>query len=225
MTPRVAVVIPAYSSPTANGEWAARTAQTWKDQCDDLIITEDGGYSEACHHVADLYLLHEQLWPAKNMNLGWQIALMRGADYVAIMDLDAHRVSGSLREACVPGKVMVPSIVQHIETISIGPMFIVPKEIAEERGFLDPEKGPRLQWFDADYHVRVNDIISQSRQLKVYHDGGSVTGVHPYHNPDWNKIEEPVEIHKPGREVDPQRHKARMEEDPEYKLFHAPNVV
>jgi hypothetical protein len=155
------------------------------------------------------------------MNLGWQIALMRGADYVAIMDLDAHWVEGSLREACLPGKVIVPSIVQHPETVSIGPMFIVPKEIAAERGFLDPIKGPRLQSFDADYHVRVNDIIFQSRQLKVHHDGGCVTGVHPYEHPDWDKQRQRAAgIVK--REVDPQRHRVRMEEDIEYRMSHTP---
>lgn len=216
---KVAVVIPSYSSSQALGEWAARTAQTWRDQCDDLIITEDAGYSEACHFHSDLYMLHEQLWPAKNMNLGWQTALMRGADFVAIMDLDAHWVSGSLREACVPGKVTVPSITQHPETVSIGPMFIVPKEVAESRGFLDPIKGPRLQSFDADYHVRVNDIILQSKQLKVYHAGGSVTGVHPYEHPDWARQRERDQGIFP-KEIDPQRHRTRMEEDAEYRVFH-----
>jgi hypothetical protein len=219
MMARVAVVIPAYSSNDGLGDWAMRTALTWKPHCDDLIISEDGGYHKGLHEIADLYILHEQLWPAKNMNLGWQIALARGADFVAIMDLDAHRVDGSLREACLPGKVTVPSIVQHPETVSIGPMFIVPKEIAGERGFLDPIKGPRLQWFDADYHVRVNDIIIQSRQLKVYHDGGSVTGVHPYiprptptdpDNPDLT------------REIDPIRHAQRMREEPKYRIKHTP---
>lgn len=220
-TPRVAVVIPAYSSNQGLGEWAARTALTWKDQCDDLIITEDGGYSEACYRIADLYMLHGQLWPAKNINLGWQVALLRGADFVAMMDLDAHRVSGSLREACIPGRVMVPSVVQHPETVSIGPMFIVPKEVSEARGFLDPIKGPRLQSFDADYHVRVNDIIFQSRQLKVHHDGGAVTGVHPAEHPDWAKQRARADG-RIDREIDPARHFARMNEDIEYRMQFTP---
>ena len=215
---KVAVVIPAYSSDPGLGAWATRTALTWKPLCDDLIISEDGNFHQELHDIADVYDVHEQLWPAKNMNLGWQIALERGADFVAIMDLDAHWVSGSLRDACLPGKVMVPSIVQHPDTVSIGPMFIVPKEVAAERGFLDPIKGPRLQSFDADYHVRVNDIIFQSRQLRVYHDGGSVTGVHPYIHPDWSKTKEELL----AREIDPHRHISRMKEDPEYRMFHTP---
>lgn len=217
---KVAVVIPAYSATRELGDWAVKTALTWKPLCDDLIITEDSAYHRELHEIADLYILHEQLWPAKNINLGWQIALMRGADYVAMMDLDAHWISGSLREACLPGKVTVPSIIQHPDTVSIGPMFIVPKEISTERGFLDPEKGPRLQWFDADYHVRVNDIIFQSRQLKVYHDGGSVTGVHPQIPIPFSK--EAEEEWRLGREIDLGRHKQRMQEDSEYKMFHTP---
>ena len=218
----VAVVIPAYSATKELGDWAVKTAMTWRPLCDDLIITEDAAYHKELHKIADLYVLHEQLWPAKNTNLGWQIALARGADYVAMMDLDAHWVSGSLRRACLPGKVTVPSIIQHPETVNIGPMFIVPKEVAEERGFLNPEIGPRLQWFDTDYQVRVNDILYQSTQLKVFHDGGSVTGVHPAFHPDWNKTEEPDEVFKAGREIDPMRHKQRMQEDPEYRMFHTP---
>lgn len=212
---RVAVVIPSFSSDQGRGAIAANTAQTWRDQCDDLIITEDSGYWFELHRIADLYILHKQLWPAGNMNLGWQIALARGADYVAIMDMDAYRVSGDLREACIPGKVVVPSIVQHPETASVAPMLIVPKEIAAERGFYNAEKFPRLQSFDADYHVRVGDLVVQSRQLKVFHEGGSVTGNVPYEHPDWAKQRERA-AGGPAREIDPARHKARLTEDPEY---------
>lgn len=216
MSDKVAVVIPSFSDNQTRGAIAATTAKTWRDQCDDLIITEDSGYWYELHAIADLYILHKQLWPAGNMNLGWQIALARGADFVAIMDMDAYRVSGSLREACVAGKVVVPSIVQHPETVSVAPMLIVPKEIAVERGYYDAERFPRLQSFDADYHVRVGDILVQSRQLKVHHDGGSVTGNIPYEHPDWAKQRERA-AGGPKREVDLHRHQARLLEDPEYK--------
>lgn len=209
MEPKVAVVIPSYSDSILHGEWAAKTALTWKPLCDDLIISDDAGYYEALHQVADLYLLHEQLWCADNMNLGWKVALARGADFVAIMDMDAHWVSGSLRDACIPGKVTVPSIVQHPDTVNIGPMFIVPKEIAAERGFLSNGDGNwKTAWFDADYHQRVVDIITQVPELKVFHEGGSVTGVHPY----WPPVEVQQEEQNPKREVDPERHKHRLSE-------------
>jgi hypothetical protein len=215
-------VIPAYSTSQALGDWCVRTIESWKPQVDDVIISEDGYYHRPIHEIADLYILHDRLWPAKSMNLGWQVALMRGADFVAIMDLDAHWVSGSLREACVPGRVIVPSIVQHPETVSIGPMFIVPKEVATERGFLNGERFPRLQSFDADYQVRVNDIIHQSRQLKVFHEGGATTGIRPYEHPDWAIQRARAEGNYPPREIDPTRHAQRMQEDEEYRAKHTP---
>lgn len=216
MPDKIAVVIPTFSSNQTRCAIAAKTAASWKDQCDDLILTEDSAYCYDLHVLADLYLLHDQLWPAANMNLGWQIALSRGADYVAIMDMDAYWVSGDLREACIPGKVVVPSIVQHPETVTVAPMLIVPKEVAAERGFYYADKFPRLQSFDADYHVRVGDILVQSRQLKVFHEGGCVTGNIPYEHPDWAKQRERA-AGGPVKEVDPARHKQRLEEDPEYK--------
>lgn len=179
--PRIAVVIPTYSIPNPQNwcNMAADTATGWKDQCHDLIISEDGDYCAQLHDIADVYIMHPRYWPAENMNIGWQLALARGADFVAIMDSDVKFSLGSLRELCIPGQVTVPTISQHPGTVTVAPMLVVPKEITEQIGMYDSAGGRHaLYWFDNNFQARLQAAqipLVGSKSLVVWHEGGSTT--------------------------------------------------
>ena len=174
---KLTIVIPTYSDgPHGWCDMAATNARVWKDHCDELIITEDGTYCQQLHDLADLYILHPRLWVPENMNLGWKTALGRGADFVIMMDSDVEYVSGDLHDLCVPGKVAVPRIVQHPESISVAPMLSVPREVALERGYYNNGGGKyNLYHFDADYQSRILDLLTGVKTVKISHVGGATT--------------------------------------------------
>ena len=215
MTSRVAVVIPTYSANDQLCQVALETALGWQRQSDDLILIDDAGYCRALDAIANVYTLSKGNGVAVNQNYGWKLALARGADYVAIMDMDCSWVEGSLREACIPGHVTVPSVIQFPQAVNIGPMFIVPREVSDEYGFLDES----VKAYDTDYGVRVFAKMTQVPTLKVNHPGGIVTGVKP-----WIPIADAgfMQIISLDREIDPMRHKQRMLEDPAYRAHHTP---
>lgn len=178
--PRIAIVIPTCSKDQGLGILAAKTGSGWRALADDLICVEDWNYQATVDGASDVYIISRDRGVAVNTNLGWKMALGRGADYVAMMDMDCSWVEGSLREACIPGHVTVPSLLQFPDAVNIGPMFIVPKEVAGEYGFLDERGGDwKNKWFDADYGIRVFGIMTQVRSLRVDHPGGIITGVKP----------------------------------------------
>lgn len=181
-TIRIAIVIPAYSKSNNTRNWgtmAADTAKGWKDQCHDLIVSEDGDYCPEIHEIADVYILHERYWPADNMNCGWQLALARGADYVALMDSDVKFATGSLRALCIPGQVTVPKIMQHPDSVSVAPILVVPKEVTEQIGMYDSANGAHgLYWFDNNFQARLVGAgipLVGSKELIVSHKGGATT--------------------------------------------------
>lgn len=174
---KVAVVIPTYSASQALCEVAVATGKGWRALADDLICVDDVRYCKAIADICDTYIVNEGGGVAINTNIGWRMALEKGADYVAMMDMDCSWVEGSLRRACIPGHVSVPSLLQFPEAINIGPMFIVPKEVSDEYGFFDES----VKAYDTDYGVRVFGIMTQVRSLRVNHPGGIVTGVNPQH--------------------------------------------
>jgi len=184
---KLTIVIPTYSSEVHGWcETAAANAKVWKEHCDELIITEDGQYCQELHEVADLYILHPRLWPADNMNLGWKIALARGADYVLIMDSDVKYVSGDVRELCIPDAIGAASIVQHPESVSVAPILCVPKEVTAKMGVYDSQGGKHgLYHFDADFQQRTLQYgvhLIGVRTVKVDHEGGMTTK-HVFDNP------------------------------------------
>ena len=180
MSSKLTIVIPTYSGP--NHGWcenAAANARVWKEHCDELIITEDGRYCEGLHEVADLYILHPRLWTADNANLGWKIALDRGADYVILMDSDVKYFIGDLREMCQPGVVTCPAVVQHPDSVSVAPMLCVPKEVTAKMGMYDSAGGKHgLYHFDADFQHRLNANgipLLPVRSVRIDHEGGMTT--------------------------------------------------
>jgi hypothetical protein len=180
---KVAVIVPTFTMDEDLGKMAADNAKIWKTQCDDLIITEDdGGYYRDLARAADLYMLHRNLGVAANMNLAWKVALVRGADYVAIADSDVTWKEGSLKNLCIPGKIGVPVIdkvgPRAIGTSIIAPMLVVPKEVAAERGIYNDGGGFRMEGFDYEYYHVVKDLIVQVESCIISHIGSATRAIY-----------------------------------------------
>jgi hypothetical protein len=74
---------------------------TVRDDCDELIVCEDGPYIEALREACDLYICHGQrLGHPSNL---WQGILRAHCDYVGVLDWDVEIKKGSLRDLCFPG--------------------------------------------------------------------------------------------------------------------------
>lgn len=189
MSDKIAVIVPTFTLTEQLGKMAADNARIWKTQCDDLIITEDGGgYYRDLARTADLYMLHQNLGPAANMNLAWKTAVMRGAEYVAIADSDVTWAGGSLRDLCIPGKIGVPvkSKVgpERISVTLIAPMLVVPRLVAIERGIYPENPHMRNEAFDYAYYRGVSDLLVQVESCIIDHIGSATIGItreaHPW---------------------------------------------
>jgi glycosyltransferase involved in cell wall biosynthesis len=137
------------------------------DQADEIIVTEDGGmFSNNILQLADSYLFNKNnAGFTRNVNRGWKYA---SGDFVAIINSDTQLKSGNLRDLCIPGKVTSPEIVnQYIERLA-GPFFVVPKEIAKERGYLLEEL--KTYSSDSEYDHRVKDIFVKVPSVQIYHE-------------------------------------------------------
>jgi hypothetical protein len=177
---KLTIVIPTYSD--GHHGWcdmAAENARVWKEHCDELIISEDGLYCEKLHHLADVYVMHPRLWVADNINLGWEIALARGADYVLLMDSDVKYFYGDVRELCIPGAIGVPAVIQHPDSVSVAPMLCVPKEVTAKMGMYDSQNGKHgLYHFDADFQARTayhQISVIGIKSVRIDHAGGATT--------------------------------------------------
>jgi hypothetical protein len=194
-TIRIAIVIPTYSVPSPQNwcSMAASNAAGWKEQCHDLIISEDGEYCPQLHEIADVYILHPRYWTAENANIGWQLALARGADYVALMDSDVVFHGGSLKELCIPNQITVPTVAQHPDQVSVAPMLVVPKEVTAQIGIYDSAGGKHgLYWFDNNFQARITAAkipLERSKSLIISHEGGATTRfLHPDDRPKGSPI-------------------------------------
>lgn len=146
-------------------------ASGWKDKCDELIICEDGGeYSEELEKIATVYMYHPNMGVCHTMNLGWSLALSRGADFVTMMDSDVSWVEGDLRDMCIPGKITVPVVIEYPNTAFIAPMLCTPKEVTAEHGVYDC-KNRRNEGFDAEMDKWARPIVQRVDSVKVSHRG------------------------------------------------------
>jgi len=121
---------------------------------------------ESYAHHAEV-IVHEdadQLGFTKNANNVWKEAK---GDYVAIVSSDTYLVSGDPNDLCIPGKVTSP----HIENQGIdglaGCFFVVPKEVAKERGYLN--ESMKTYYSDEDYKERTKDIFQKVPSVVIHH--------------------------------------------------------
>lgn len=181
----IALVVPIYCLDRQDHEMVEETTFQWSNKlpmgigtANIMVICDDGGDPNyKLMQRADYYVYHPRVGVADNMNIGWQLALDRGADYVIICDSDVRPTKGDIKDLCIPSKVAVPLCQGWPERASVAPMMVVPKEVALERGMYDSCGGRHsMKHFDADYQVRVRDIIEHVTSFEIEHlNGGNQT--------------------------------------------------
>lgn len=164
--PRITMCIPTYTLNKNMEDMALTCADFYRDQVDELIISEDGGiFSEELRDMADVYIYNkENKGFSVNVNRAWKLST---GDYTMIVSSDTHLMSGRLEDLCIPQKVTSPEIVnQSIERLA-GPFFVVPKEVQEERGMLLEEMV--IYCSDSEMDHRVKDIFQKVPSVKIFH--------------------------------------------------------
>ena len=171
------MVIPTYTLTEELEEMAEFCALSYRDQVDELIITEDGGnFSETLKDIADIYIYNR--WNqgfTRNVNKGWGIS---SGDYTMIVNSDTTLMPGSrLNDLFIPGKVTCP--ITHTENVPYfwGAFWCTPKEIKEKYGMLyeglkDPNYGS-----DSEYENRIGHIYKPVFTVEVMHKLHGTTDV------------------------------------------------
>lgn len=168
--PKLSMVIPTYTLNKELEELTLRAIGSYRDQVDELIICEDGGmFSPHFLRLCDVYIYNqENVGFSKNVNRGWKYAT---GEYVAIVNSDTMlKKGGILDKLCIPGKVTSPKLLtQEWEADRVaGPFFVVPDNIAKERGYLLEEL--RTYCSDSEYSNRVYDIFQSVPSIEIYHE-------------------------------------------------------
>lgn len=165
--PTLSLVIPTYTLKPHLEQQAYTCALSYRDQVDELIITEDGGkYSKRLRDIADTYIYNKNnAGFTKNVNRGWKFA---SGDFVAIVNSDTFLMEGKLSDLCIPGKVTSPLIVnQYIDRLA-GPFWVAPKEVTQELGYL---LEPMIIYCsDSEYDQRVKNVFEKVDTVKIFHE-------------------------------------------------------
>lgn len=165
--PKISMVIPTYTQNKKLEELAIWCATSFRKYVDELIIIEDGQmFSHKLAFLADTYIYKSQNSGfTKNVNDGWKFA---HGEYVMIVNSDTQLASGDLNDLCIPGKVTSPLIKnQEIERLA-GPFWVVPRTVADERGYLLEEL--KTYSSDSEYDERVKDIFQKVPSVQIYHE-------------------------------------------------------
>lgn len=164
---KLSIVIPTYTLNKDLEELAIRCLLSYRDQADQIIVTEDAGlFSPELMKLADTYIYNNTNGGfTKNVNNGWRYST---GDFTAIVNSDTELKSGNLLDLCIPGKVTSPAIVNQYIDLLAGPFFVIPKEIKESRGMLMEEM--KTYSSDSEYEKRVTDIFQRVDSVTIYHE-------------------------------------------------------
>lgn len=98
----LSVVIPVWSGTPKLVQMHIDLCKSVMDECDELIVCEDGPYSKDLAKECDRYLFHsERLGHAQNLQLGIKRAVH---SYIAVLDADIVIKKGKLRHLCIQNK-------------------------------------------------------------------------------------------------------------------------
>lgn len=234
----LSVVVPAWSATPEIVEMTLGLADRVRPMCDELVISEDGPYCQALEDIADIYLLHPRLGHGANLNLGFRAST---GEYVALLDSDIKIESGSLRDMIIPEKVVCPKHPTYAEFQ--GWFVVAPRWIIAECPPYDrtDNLGEGIDfWAEELWNLTRDRLISteavtyrhgDSRSYAEFRRRGSVN------RPSDGKLKERLErlrelrdaekmedtamagvmASRMPREIDPHRHRQRLEEDTHYR--------
>jgi glycosyltransferase involved in cell wall biosynthesis len=163
---KISLVILTYTLDKKLEELAIRCALSYREQVDQLIVSEDGGFfSPELYKLSDLYILgKENVGFTKNVNRGWKNAQ---GDFVMIVNSDTQLMRGNLSNLCIEGKITSPIIAnQYIDRLA-GCFWCAPKEVTKNRGYLLEDM--KTYSSDSEYDNRVADIFQKVESVKIYH--------------------------------------------------------
>lgn len=201
----LSVIIPTWSGTYSLADAAITLCKQVRSMCDELIVTEDGPIWKELESLADKFLSHPRLGHIENLRLGITVA---SGDFIAMVDSDVVIETGSIRDLCVPGKLVIPVYNQGIGLI------VSPRELLEEFPLYQLPLGYEGidRWWAA-FQERYKNITISSSQVRYNH----------YQNKSYTELtrwvtkkEEIVYNSHPAKEIDKHRHEQRMKEDPAY---------
>lgn len=208
----LSIIIPTWSGDQQLADMATDLCERIRPQCDELVVTEDAGlYWPHLQTIADIYLMHPNLGFTNNVNLGLRVAT---GDFMAVINSDVGDIAGDLRDLCIPGRVTSPccSIMSYYKALH-GAFFVIPRPVLEnpKYGYLNSKM--RDAGSDYEYKARTEDIFTwvDSVVFDHSHTGQSYQGRLRLQR-EKEREEMPL-----NREVDPMRHAARLNDDPEYR--------
>lgn len=98
----LSVVIPVWSGTPLLEDMAVKLCLSVANDCDELIVCEDGPASDVLRKACDTYIVQpERLGHPQNL---WSGIMAAKHDFIGVLDFDIVIKSGSLRDLCVPGK-------------------------------------------------------------------------------------------------------------------------
>jgi hypothetical protein len=208
----LSVVIPTWTGTDELEDMAFKLCESVREQCDDLVVTEDGGkYSERIKKIADQYLYHRwNIGDLRNIVLGMWMA---EGDFVAVLNSDVTWHRGSLRDLCIPGRVVSPLWRQNRERRTVLDFcFVVDRQILRDKNYgyfaTDRDVGPGWTWFES-----VKNVSDSVDIAEVSHHGGTSYGAK--HKLEYEEASRRA-ASAINREIDPRRHIQRLLSDPEY---------
>lgn len=201
---KLSVVIPVWSGTPVLAKMALALCQQVRPMCNELIVAEDGDFSEDLWNIADFYLFHRQrLGHARNLWTGVQVA---SGDYIGILDSDIVITQGTLRDLCMPGRVVggrwkeFPNI-----TEVMGWCVVIDRTLLKDHPIGTPEFEGLGDWMQSllAYNTWTNAMEYSHIQKRSYSEmnrlGGRTIG------------------DLQTREISLDRHHQRVIEDPIYK--------
>ena len=164
---KISLVIPCYTINKDLEELAIRAALSYREQVDELIITEDSGfYSPELMKLSDIYIWGKtNIGFTANVNRGWKNA---HGDFVMIVNSDTMLLTGNLKDLCIPGKITSPIIGNQNIPFLAGPFWCAPSEVTKKYGYLMEEM--KTYASDSEYDARVRDIFQKVSSVKIYHE-------------------------------------------------------
>jgi glycosyltransferase involved in cell wall biosynthesis len=98
----LSVVIPVWTGTQVLLDMHIALCKSVRDDCDELIVCEDGNPYQGLEKYCDKYIVHdERLGHAQNLQLGINAARH---EYIGVLDSDVVIKSGSLRDLCNHGR-------------------------------------------------------------------------------------------------------------------------
>lgn len=166
----ISMVIPTYTLNGELEEMAEFCAASYRNQVDELIITEDGGaYSKTLRDIADIYIYNKKnVGFTRNINKGWRIA---SEDFIMLVNSDTQLIAGDLKDLCVKGKVTCPIPQTEEKPYFWGAFFCVPKGISRGWGLYKEDLPDSNYGSDSEYGERIKPLYKPVRTIEILHHG------------------------------------------------------